>query len=191
MGRGLAPLCNRKQDCSEIQDSRQSLKTMAAGNGVCTRATRVASLPRAIKTNPQGVVIMKRFAASLLCLILLLTAVVFETYGQDRRRRSRFGRKARTVAIIGGGTAIGALVGGKKGAAIGAGGAGLYAFNRGAARRHFKGRTRTAGTVLSGTALGAGVGAAAGGKRAAAIGAGAGAAGSYLYTRRKHYRRRY
>ena len=81
--------------------------------------------------------------------------------------------------------------GGKKGAAIGAGGAGLYAFNRRAARRHFRGRTRTAGTVLSGTALGAGVGAAAGGKRAAAIGAAAGAGGSYLYTRHRRHRRRY
>jgi len=93
--------------------------------------------------------------------------------------------------MIAGGAGVGALVGGKKGAAIGAGGTGLYAFNRKAARQHFKGKTRTAGTVLSGTALGAGVGAAAGGKRAAAIGAGAGAGGSYLYTRRKHYHRRY
>jgi hypothetical protein len=93
--------------------------------------------------------------------------------------------------MIAGGAGVGALVAGKKGAAIGAGGAGLYAFNRKAARQHFKGKTRTAGTVLSGTALGAGVGAAAGGKRAAAIGAGAGAGGSYLYTRRKHYHRRY
>jgi hypothetical protein len=68
----------------------------------------------------------------------------------------------------------------------------LYAFNRHAAKRHFKGKTRTIGTVASGTAVGAGVGAVAGGKRAAAIGAGAGAAGSYLYsrhTRRKRHRR--
>src|SRR5215211_6237363 len=101
---------------------------------------------------------MRKFAATLVCLILLLTAFVFEGYGQNRRRRSRFGRKARTVAIIGGGAAVGALVGGKKGAAIGAGGAGLYAFNRRAARRNFKGRTRTIGTVASGTALGAGLG---------------------------------
>ena len=89
---------------------------------------------------------------------------------------------------------MGALVAGKKGAAIGAGGAGMYAFNRKAARRHFGNKSRTAGTVLSGTALGAGVGAAAGGKRAAAIGAGVGAGGSYLYSRharRKRYQRRY
>jgi hypothetical protein len=133
---------------------------------------------------------MKRLAASLFCLILLLTAIVPETFGQERRKRSRFGRKARTVAIIAGGAAAGALLGGKKGAAIGAGGAGLYAFNRPAARRHFKGRTRTIGTVASGTSLGAGVGGAVGGKRAAAAGALLGAGGSYLY-RRSQRRRRY
>ena len=134
---------------------------------------------------------MKRLAASLFCLILLLTAIVPETFGQDRRKRSRFGRKARTVAIIGGGAAVGALLGGKKGAAIGAGGAGLYALNRKAARRNFKGRTRTAGTVLSGAALGAGVGGVVGGKRAATVGAIAGGTGGYLYRRSQRSRRRY
>jgi hypothetical protein len=149
-------------------------------------------LPYDIRTKikPEDFEIMKRLAASLFCLILLITAIVPETFGQDRRRRSRFGRKARTVAIIGGGAAAGALLGGKKGAAIGAGGAGLYAFNRRAARRHFKGRTRTIGTVASGTALGAGVGGAVGGKRAAAAGALLGAGGSYVY-RRSQRRRRY
>lgn len=135
---------------------------------------------------------MKRLLVFLLVLsFLVVTGTLVSADGQTRRHKSKFGRKARTAAIIAGGAGVGALVAGKKGAAIGAGGTGFYAFNRRAARRHFKGRTRTAGTVLSGTALGAGVGAAAGGKRAAAIGAGAGAGGSYLYTRRKHYRRRY
>jgi hypothetical protein len=140
----------------------------------------------------RGEVTMKRLVVFILVLsLLVVTGTLVSADGQTRRRKSKFGRKARTVAIIAGGAGVGALVAGKKGAAIGAGGAGLYAFNRRAARRHFRGRTRTAGTVLSGTALGAGVGAAAGGKRAAAIGAGAGAAGSYLYTRRKRHRRRY
>jgi len=130
---------------------------------------------------------MKRLFAIVLCLLVL--AETFAIADAQTRRRSKFGRKARTVAIIAGGAGVGALVGGKKGAAIGAGGAGLYAFNRRAARRHFKGKTRTAGTVLSGTALGAGVGAAAGGKRAAAIGAGVGAAGSYIYSRNRRRRR--
>jgi hypothetical protein len=133
---------------------------------------------------------MKRAIILLLSSIIFLAAVV-PALGQDRRRhRSRFGRKARTVAIIGGGALAGGLIGGKKGAAIGAGGAGLYAMNRPAARRHFKTRTRRIGTVASGTALGAGVGGAVGGKRAAAIGAAAGAGSSYLYTRKAgSYRR--
>ena len=139
---------------------------------------------------------MKRLLALILVLTLLvITGTIVSADGQTRhKKKSRFGRKARTAAIIAGGAGVGALAGGKKGAAIGAGGAGLYAFNRRAARRHFKGKTRTAGTVLSGTALGGGVGAAAGGKRAAAIGAAVGAGGSYLYsrhTRRKRYHRRY
>jgi len=134
---------------------------------------------------------MKRLLALIIVLTLLVVTGTLVSADGQTRRRSKFGRKARTAAMIAGGAGAGALVAGKKGAAIGAGGAGLYAFNRRAAKRHFRGRTRTAGTVLSGTALGAGVGAAAGGKRAAAVGAGAGAAGSYIYTRRKGYRRRY
>ena len=131
---------------------------------------------------------MKRFFAVVLCLFVLASTLAVAEAKTRHRHKSHFGRKARTAAIIAGGAGIGALAGGKKGAAIGAGGAGLYAFNRKAARRHFKGHTRTAGTVLSGTALGAGVGAAAGGKGAAAVGAGAGALGSYIY--RRHQRRR-
>lgn len=134
---------------------------------------------------------MKKLWVALLCIILLVTAIVPEMYSQDRRR-SRFGRKARTAAIIGAGTAAGALIGGKKGAAIGAGGSTLYAMNRRAARRHFKGRNRTLATVGGGTLLGAGLGAAVGGKKGAAIGALGGAGGSYIYTRRsRKFRRRY
>ena len=139
---------------------------------------------------------MKRLLVLILVwTLLVVTGTIVSADGQTRRRhKSKFGRKARTAAMIAGGAGVGALVAGKKGAAIGAGGAGIYAFNRKAARRHFGNKSRTAGTVLSGTALGGGVGAAAGGKRAAAIGAGVGAGGSYLYSRharRKHYHRRY
>jgi hypothetical protein len=134
---------------------------------------------------------MKKFLSIIICAVFLLTTLVPDVFGQDRRRRSRFGRKARTAAIIGGGGLVGALVGGKKGAAIGAGGAGLYAFNRRAARRHFKGRTRTIGTVASGAAAGAGVGGVVGGKRAAAVGAAAGGTGGYLYRRSQRSRRRF
>src|SRR6476659_5371221 len=133
---------------------------------------------------------MKRLLVLIVVLTLLvLGGTLVSAEGRTRRHRSKFGRKSRTAAIIEGGAGVGALVGGKKGAAIGAGGAGMYAFNRKAARRHFKGRTRTAGTVLSGTSLGAGVGAAAGGKGAAAVGAGAGALGSYIYRRHQRTRR--
>src|SRR3954469_20701114 len=135
---------------------------------------------------------MKKIFALLICL-LLLAEVAAPSFAQTHRPRHRswFGRKARTAAIIAGGAGVGALLGGKKGAAIGAGGAGMYAFNRHAARSHFKGHTRTIGTVASGTALGAGVGGVVGGKRAAGIGAAAGAGGSYLYSRHRKHRRRY
>jgi len=132
---------------------------------------------------------MKKFTVILLSLLILVATIV-PASGQTRRR-SRFGRKARTAAIVAGGAGAGALIGGKKGAAIGAGGAGLYAFNRGAARRHFKHSTRTVGTVASGTALGAGVGAAAGHGKGAAIGAAVGAGSSYIYSRSRRARRRY
>src|SRR5215204_1038038 len=126
---------------------------------------------------------MKRLLALILVwTLLVVTGTLVSADGQTRKKRSKFGRKARTAAIIAGGAGVGALVAGKKGAAMGAGGAGLYAFNRRAARRHFRGKTRTAGTVLSGTALGAGVGGVAGGRKAAGIGAVAGAGGSYLYS---------
>ena len=132
---------------------------------------------------------MRRLLAFVILLTLLVVGgTLVSAEGQRRRHRSKFGRKARTAAIIAGGAGVGALAAGKKGAAIGAGGAGLYAFNRRAARRHFHGSTRTAGTVVSGTALGSGVGAAAGGKRAAAFGAAVGAGGSYVYTRRHRTR---
>jgi len=134
---------------------------------------------------------MKRLLAFLIIWsLLVVTGSIVSANSQTRHRhRSKFGRKARTAAIIAGGAGVGALAGGKKGAAIGAGGAGLYAFNRKAARRHFRGKTRTAGTVLSGTALGAGVGAAVGHGKGAAIGAGAGALGSYVYRRKTRHRR--
>ncbi|HYH85685.1 MAG TPA: hypothetical protein VEX60_09390, partial [Pyrinomonadaceae bacterium] len=128
---------------------------------------------------------MRKIFACFICLFFLMTTLVPDLYGQDRRRRSRFGRKARTAAMIAGGAAVGGLVGGKKGAAIGAGGAGTYAFNRKAARRHFKPRTRTVGATASGAALGAGVGGAVGGKRAAGAGAIVGGTGGYLYRRSK------
>ncbi|HEV2880672.1 MAG TPA: hypothetical protein VGX24_05135 [Pyrinomonadaceae bacterium] len=134
---------------------------------------------------------MRRLFLSFLCVAVLTAAAAPAASAQEGR--SRFGRKARTAAIIGGGALVGALVAGKKGAAIGGGSGALYALNRRAARRNFSSRNRRIGTVLGGTALGAGLGGAFGGKRAAAVGALAGAGGSYIYTKRSrtYPRRRY
>ncbi|MFL6230069.1 MAG: hypothetical protein ACJ741_14960 [Pyrinomonadaceae bacterium] len=134
---------------------------------------------------------MKRITTALMCLLMLTTLLAPEMFGQERRHRSKFGRKARTAAMLGGGALVGGLIGGKKGAAIGAGGAGMYAFNRKAARRHFSGRTRTIGSTASGAALGAGVGGAIGHKRGAAAGAIAGGTGGYLTKRHYARKRRY
>jgi hypothetical protein len=135
---------------------------------------------------------MRKIFASMVCLLVLLAALSPIASAQDRRHRSRFGRKARTATMIGGGAIVGGLIGGKKGAAIGAGGAGTYAFNRRAARRHFSPRTRTIGATASGAALGSGVGGAIGHKRGAAAGAIVGGTGGYLYRRHKPgLRRRY
>lgn len=132
---------------------------------------------------------MKKFSASVLCLAIMLAASAPVASAQTR---SRFGRKARTATIVGVGALAGALIAGKKGAAIGAGSGAMYAFNRSAAQRNFSSRNRRIGTVLGGSALGAGLGGAFGGKRAAAVGALAGAGGSYLYTKRsRRYPRRY
>ncbi|MER3426748.1 MAG: hypothetical protein C4334_01410 [Pyrinomonas sp.] len=140
---------------------------------------------------------MRKLMVSSLLFLFLATSVVSVTSAQDRKR-SRFGRKARSAAIVGGATAVGAAAGGASGAAITGGAAAIYAANRPAARRHFKKRNRRIATVAGGTVAGAGIGAAVGGKKAAAIGAGVGAAGSYLYTRKsssykrdeRRYRRR-
>ena len=113
---------------------------------------------------------MRRLFLSFLCVVVLTAAVAVPPASAQEPGRSRFGRKARTAAIIGGGALVGALVAGKKGAAIGGGSGALYALNRRAARRNFSSRNRRIGTVLGGTALGAGLGGAFGGKRAAAGG---------------------
>jgi hypothetical protein len=132
---------------------------------------------------------MRKYFLSFLCLAVLAATAAPAASAQER---SRFGRKARTAAIVGAGAVAGALIAGRKGAAIGAGSGALYAFNRRAAQRNFSSRNRRIGTVLGGTALGAGLGAAFGGKRAAAVGALAGAGGSYVYTKKsRRYPRRY
>jgi hypothetical protein len=58
---------------------------------------------------------MKRLLALILVwTLLVVTGTLVSADGQTRRKRSKFGRKARTAAIIAGGAGVGALVGGKR-----------------------------------------------------------------------------
>ena len=77
--------------------------------------------------NDLGEVCMKRLLVLIIVLSLLVVAGTIVS-AEAQTRGSRFGRKAHTAAIIAGGTAVGAVVAGKKGAAIGGGGAGVYPF---------------------------------------------------------------
>lgn len=133
---------------------------------------------------------MKRILVLLTLFMLGGALFVTDAYGQRRSKKKNTRGLATNIAIVGGGTAVGALIGGKKGAAIGAGGGLLYATSRkGTKRRHQNSKTRRALKVGGGTLVGAGVGSLAG-KRGAAVGALAGAGVTYLYTRnnRRYYR---
>lgn len=129
--------------------------------------------------------------------IVLTVLVVFtfglmipDSFGQTRRHP---GLKT-NLAIVGGSTAAGALIGrGRNGAMIGAGAGLLYASSRkGTKRRYANSKYRRGAKIAGGTLLGMGTGAAIGGKTGMLIGGAAGAGATYLYTRngRKHYRSR-
>jgi hypothetical protein len=129
---------------------------------------------------------MKRIFILLIALIFTFTAL--DTSAQTKKKKKYRGL-ATNIAIIGGGTGVGALIGGKKGAVIGAGGGTLYASSRkGTKRRYANSKTRRWAKIAGGTALGTGIGM-YGGKRTTAIGALAGAGATYLYTRngRRYY----
>jgi hypothetical protein len=136
---------------------------------------------------------MRKILAFSILFMLTFTLIVPDIFGQTRRyRESRNNTRglATNAAIVGGGAAIGAMIGGRRGAAIGAGSGLLYATSRnGTVRRHPNSNTRRALKVAGGTLVGAGVGSFAG-KRGAAVGALAGAGVTYLYTRngRRIYR---
>jgi hypothetical protein len=132
---------------------------------------------------------MKRFFILLIAIIFVITAI--DASAQTRKRKKHRGL-ATNIAIVGGSTVVGALVGGKKGAVIGAGAGTLYASSRkGTKRRYANSKTRRWAKVAGGTALGTGIGM-YGGKRTTAIGALAGFGGTYLYTRngRRYYQSR-
>jgi len=132
---------------------------------------------------------MKKLVLLVFALIFTFTALAPDTSAQTKRKKYR--GLATNIAIIGGSTAAGALIGrGRNGALIGAGAGTLYATSRkGTKRRYANSKTRRYAKVAGGTLLGSGLGAWAGGKKGMIIGGIAGGAGTYLYTRngRKYY----
>lgn len=133
---------------------------------------------------------MKRFFILFIAIIFIVTAI--DVSAQTRRKKKKYRGLATNIAIVGGSTAVGALIGGGKGAVIGAGAGTLYASSRkGTKRRYANSKTRRWAKVAGGTLVGTGVGM-YGGKRTTAIGALAGAGATYLYTRngRRYYRSR-
>lgn len=133
---------------------------------------------------------MKKLVILVIALIFTITAIAPDAMGQ-RRKKKKYRGLATNIAIIGGSTVAGALIGrGRNGALIGAGAGTLYATSRkGTKRRYGNSKVRRWGKVAGGTLLGTGVGAAAGGKTGALIGGIAGGGATYLYTRngRKYY----
>jgi hypothetical protein len=133
--------------------------------------------------------IMKKLILVVIALVFAYTAMAPDTSAQTKRRKHR--GLATNIAIIGGSTAAGALIGrGRNGALIGAGAGTLYATSRkGTKRRYANSKTRRYAKVAGGTLLGSGLGAWAGGKKGMIIGGLAGGVGTYLYTRngRKYY----
>jgi hypothetical protein len=136
---------------------------------------------------------MKRLVILIIALTVFAGVATTESYGQQRRKRSSKGLIT-NLAIIGGSTAVGALIGrGRNGAMIGAGAGLLYASSRkGTKRRYPDSNYRRAAKIGGGTLLGMGTGAWLGGKTGMIIGGLAGAGATYLYTKngRKYYRSR-
>jgi hypothetical protein len=133
---------------------------------------------------------MKKLIVLGVLFVFSLTVMIPEAMGQTRKKK-KYGGLATNLAIIGGSTAAGALIGrGRNGALIGAGAGTLYATSRkGTKRRHANSKTRRWAKVAGGTLLGAGTGAAIGGKTGMLVGGAAGAGATYLYTRsgRRYY----
>lgn len=135
---------------------------------------------------------MKKIIALTIALIFMLTTFAPDAAAQTRRKKKKHRGLATNIAIIGGSTAAGALLGrGRNGALIGAGAGTLYATSRkGTKRRYRNSKTRRYAKIAGGTLLGAGTGAAVGGKTGLVVGSAVGAGATYLYTRngRKYYR---
>lgn len=125
---------------------------------------------------------------SMIFVGLLTLCFVFanKTHAQSIKNRPGL---ATNIAIVGGSTAAGALIGGRKGAMIGAGAGLLYASSRkGTKRRAYNSNYRRAAKIAGGTLVGAGVGGYLGGKKGMLIGSLIGAGATYLYTKNgQHY----
>lgn len=139
--------------------------------------------------------IMKKLLVLTLAFIFTVTSFAPDAFGQTRRKKKKSTKGLATnIAIVGGSTAAGALLGrGRNGALIGAGAGLLYASSRkGTKRRAYNSKYRRGAKIAGGTLLGVGTGAAVGGKTGMLIGGAAGAGATYLYTRngKKYYRAR-
>jgi hypothetical protein len=135
----------------------------------------------------------KKLAIFAILFTFIVTLAVPEAFGQTRRTKKKYPGLKTNIAIVGGGTLAGALIGGRKGAAIGAGAGLLYASSRkGTKRRAYNSKYRRAAKVAGGTLAGAGLGAIAGGRTGAVLGGLAGAGATYLYTKNgnRYYRAR-
>ena len=132
---------------------------------------------------------MKKILILTITFVFLFTAVSTDAFGQTRRTKKKKSSKGliTNLAIVGGSTAAGALIGrGRNGAMIGAGAGLLYASSRkGTKRRHQNSNVRRYSKVAGGALLGAGTGAAIGGKTGMLIGAAAGGGANLsLYAQR-------
>lgn len=136
---------------------------------------------------------MKRIVILAAMIVVALSFASIDVSAQQRARKKSKGLLT-NLAIVGGSTVAGALIGrGRNGAMMGAGAGLLYASSRkGTNRRYADSNFRRAAKIGGGTLLGMGTGAWLGGKKGMIIGGLAGAGATYLYTKngRKYYRSR-
>jgi hypothetical protein len=134
----------------------------------------------------QGGKLMKKLNVLILGLFLMLACLTNNSYSQSSIERKHPGLLT-NIAIVGGSTAAGALIGGKKGAMIGAGAGLVYASSRkGTKRRAYNSNYRRIAKIAGGALVGAGLGGYMGGKKAMVIGSLIGAGATYLYTKNGH-----
>ena len=135
---------------------------------------------------------MRRFIILTIIVSFFAALAVTGASAQTKRRKNK--GLLTNLAIVGGSTAAGAIIGrGRNGAMIGAGAGLLYAASRkGTKRRYANSNYRRAAKIGGGSLLGAGTGAWIGGKKGMIIGSLIGAGATYLYTKngKDYYRSR-